>query len=169
MILSALNTVACLEASEDDERADTVKITIIKNKLHVLYKKGVRTVVFGNTISMANKSLDYLWRKMEVVQNNLANVDTPGYKKKTVSFEEVFNNRLRAASMTKNDKQLKEAISGADYFVYTPYDSSARVDENNVNADVEETEMARTSLHYRYLLQTVTADVKRYQSAIKAQ
>lgn len=34
---------------------------------------------------------------------------------------------------------MKQAISGADYLVYT----SARVDENNVNADVEETEMAR--------------------------
>lgn len=54
--------------------------------------------IFGNTMSMANKSLDYLWRKMEVVQNNLANVDTPGYKKKDVSFEEVFDKRLRAAA-----------------------------------------------------------------------
>ncbi len=125
--------------------------------------------MFGNSISLANKSLDYLWRKMEVVQNNLANVDTPGYKKKTVSFEEVFDNRLRAASLAKNDKQMKEAISGADYLVYTPYDSSARVDENNVNADVEQTELARTSLHYQYLLSTVTADIKRLQSAIKAQ
>lgn len=132
-------------------------------------EKGVRDAVFGNTISMANKSLDYLWRKMEVVQNNLANVNTPGYKKKAVSFEEIFDNRLRAASMVKDRKQMKAAISGADYFVYTPYDSSARIDENNVNADVEETELARTSLHYQYLLQTVTADVKRYQSAIKAQ
>lgn len=91
--------------------------------------------IFGNTISMVNKSLDYLWRKMEVVQNNLANVDTPEYKKKTISFKEVFNNR-----------QMKAAITGADYPVYTPYDSSTRVDENNLNADVKETEIARTSL-----------------------
>ena len=49
-------------------------------------------------MSKANKSLDYLWKKMEVVQNNLANVDTPGYKKKDISFEEVFDKRLRAAS-----------------------------------------------------------------------
>ena len=115
--------------------------------------------LFGNTISMANKSLDYLWRKMEVVQNNLANVDTPGYKKKDVSFEEIFDKRLRAASQTKSNTQMKQAISGADYFVYTPYDSSARVDENNVHSDVEEADMARTSIHYQYLLQTVTADI----------
>lgn len=118
---------------------------------------------------MANKSLDYLWKKIEVVNNNLANVDTPGYKKKDVSFEEVFNKRLRTASQTKSDSQMKQAISGADYQVYTPYDSSARVDENNVHSDVEEADMARTVLHYQYLLQTVTADIKRYQSAIKGQ
>ena len=58
-------------------------------------------------MSMANKSLDYLWRKMEVVQNNLANVDTPGYKKKDVSFEEVFDKRLRAASQTKSNTQMR--------------------------------------------------------------
>ena len=81
--------------------------------------------IFGNTMSMANKSLDYLWKKMEVVQNNLANVDTPGYKKKDISFEEVFDKRLRAASQTKSNTQMRQAISGADYFVYTPYDSSA--------------------------------------------
>lgn len=133
--------------------------------IHIMFGNSL----FGNTISMANKSLDYLWRKMEVVQNNLANVDTPGYKKKDVSFEEVFDKRLRAASQTKSDSQMKRAISGADYLVYTPYDSSARVDENNVHADVEEADMARTVLHYQYLLQTVTADIKRYQSAIKGQ
>ena len=125
--------------------------------------------IFGNTMSMANKSLDYLWRKMEVVQNNLANVDTPGYKKKDVSFEEVFDKRLRAASQTKSNTQMKQAISGANYFVYTPYDSSARVDENNVHSDVEEADMARTALHYQYLLQSVSNDIKRFQSVVKVQ
>ena len=48
-------------------------------------------------------------------------------------------------------------------------DDSARVDENNVNADVENTEMTRTWLHYYYLLQSVTSDIKMYQTAIKGQ
>ena len=60
-------------------------ISVLANKKEVIH------TMLGNTISMANKSLDYLWWKMEVVQNNLANVDTPGYKKKDVSFEEVFD------------------------------------------------------------------------------
>ena len=40
--------------------------------------------MFGNTISMMEKSMDYLWKKQEVTANNIANVDTPGYRRKRV-------------------------------------------------------------------------------------
>lgn len=125
-------------------------------------------MIFGNTIPMAQKALDCLWKKQEALSDNLANVDTPGYKRKQVSFEEAFRKRLVEADTMKSSKRMREAIEGAGYTVYTR-DDTARVDENNVNADVEETEMTRTWLHYNYLLQSVTNDIKRYQTAIKGQ
>lgn len=124
--------------------------------------------MFGNTIALAQKSLDCLWKKQEVLSNNLSNIDTPGYKRQQVSFENEFRSRLIAADKTKNNTNMREAIEGTDYTVYSRTDS-ARVDENSVNADVEETEMTRTWLHYNYLLQSITSDVKRYQTAIKGQ
>lgn len=124
--------------------------------------------MFGNTIAMAQKSLDCLWKKQEVLSNNLANIDTPGYKRQQVSFEETFRKRLTAADETKSAAKMREAIEGTNYTIYSRSDS-ARVDENSVNADVEESEMTRTWLHYYYLLQSVTSDVKRYQTAIKGQ
>ena len=124
--------------------------------------------MFGNTIAMAQKSLDCLWKKQEVLSNNLSNIDTPGFKRSQVSFEETFRKRLTAASETNSSAKMREAIDGTNYTVYSR-DDSARVDENNVNAEVEESEMTRTWLHYYYLLQSVTSDVKRYQTAIKGQ
>lgn len=124
--------------------------------------------MFGNTIALAQKSLDCLWKKQEVLSNNLSNIDTPGYKRQQVSFENEFRSRLIAADKTKNNTNMREAIERTDYTVYSRTDS-ARVDENSVNADVEETEMTRTWLHYNYLLQSITSDVKRYQTAIKGQ
>ncbi len=124
--------------------------------------------IFGNTIALAEKAMDMLWVKQEAISNNLANVDTPGYKRKQVSFEEAFRKRLQAAGESKGGTSMKDAISGANYTV-TSRDDSARVDENNVNADVENTEMTRTWLHYYYLTYSANADVKRLQSAIKAQ
>lgn len=124
--------------------------------------------MFGNTVSMAHKALDFLWKQQEVIALNISNVDTPGYKKKNVSFEELYRKKLVDASVTKDTSKIRQAIEEADCLVYSR-DDSGRVDENNVNADVENTKMARTTLHYQYLIQSVTNDIKRYQTAIKGQ
>lgn len=125
-------------------------------------------MLFGNTIPMAQKSLDFLWKQQEVLAMNIANVDTPGYKRKTVTFEDEYRRKLLAASQTKNTSKIRQAINEADCLVYSR-DDSGRVDENNVNADVENTKIARSTLHYQYLLQSVSNDIKRYQSVVKAQ
>ncbi len=122
----------------------------------------------GNTISMAQKSLDYLWKKQEVTANNLANVDTPGYKKKTVSFEDTFRRKMEAAASAGDPGKVRQAIEESDYRVLSQ-NSSARVDGNNVNADFEYTELSRTALHYQYMIQSVSSDITRYRSAIKGQ
>ena len=51
-------------------------------------------MIFGNTIAMSQKSLDFLWKQQEVLALNIANVETPGYKKKMVSFEDEYRKRL---------------------------------------------------------------------------
>ncbi len=125
-------------------------------------------MIFGNTIAMSQKSLDFLWKQQEVLALNIANVETPGYKKKMVSFEDEYRKRLQAASQTKNTSKIRQAIDEADCLVYSR-DDSGRVDENNVNADVENTKIARSTLHYQYLLQSVSNDIKRFQSVVRVQ
>lgn len=125
-------------------------------------------MIFGNTIAMSQKSLDFLWKQQEVLALNIANVETPGYKKKMVSFEDEYRKRLQAASQTKNTSKIRQAIDEADCLVYSR-DDSGWVDENNVNADVENTKIARSTLHYQYLLQSVSNDIKRFQSVVKVQ
>ena len=63
---------------------------------------------------------------------------------------------------------MREAIDSSNFLVYDRSDS-ARVDENNVNLDYEYTELARTALHYQYLIQSVNGDLTRYRTAIKGQ
>lgn len=125
-------------------------------------------MAFGNTIPMSQKALDYLWKKQEITMDNIANVNTPGYKKKKIAFEDTFLSKLRAAAQTKDPKNVRKAIDEADYRVYERSDS-ARVDGNGVNMDVEYTELARTTLNYQYLIQSVSSDVSRLRSAIKGQ
>ena len=123
---------------------------------------------FGNTIQMSQKALDYLWKKQEITMDNIANISTPGYKAKEISFQDTFRNKLKAATQTGDANDVRAAIRDSDYTEYDRSDS-ARVDGNGVNVDVEYTELSRTALHYQYLLQSVNSDITRLRTAIKGQ
>lgn len=125
-------------------------------------------MIFGNSVLMAEKSLSYLWKKQELTLDNIANVETPGYKKKHISFEETFRDKLAAADLAKDSDTMETAIKSSQYSIWERDDSS-RIDENNVNLDVETTELTRTALHYQYMLQSVNADITRLRAAIKGQ
>ena len=43
--------------------------------------------IFGNSLDMQQRTLSYLWAKQEVINNNIANAETPGYKTQYISFE----------------------------------------------------------------------------------
>ena len=124
--------------------------------------------MFGNSISMSQKSLEFLWAKQVVISKNLTNVDTPGYKAKYVTFEDVYQNRLKLARAAKTPAQTRSIIENS-YYSINEKDSSARLDENNVNADAEEVEMARAQLQYQYVLNAVNSDFSRLRSVIKGQ
>nr|WP_314462294.1 flagellar basal body rod protein FlgB [uncultured Clostridium sp.] len=122
--------------------------------------------IFGNSISMAEKSLDYLWSKQQTTLNNIANGETPGYKAKYVTFEDEFRNRLSAARRGTS-AEIGNIINGSRYYVRNTNDESARLDGNNVNTDVENVELARTTLQYQYELNSLNSDISRLRTIIK--
>src|SRR5690554_3516245 len=42
--------------------------------------------------------------KMDVIGNNISNVNTPGYKKSRVTFQEMLNQTIRGASSPQGDR-----------------------------------------------------------------
>ncbi|MCI9197150.1 MAG: flagellar basal body rod protein FlgB [Lachnospiraceae bacterium] len=125
--------------------------------------------LFGNNIALASKSMEYLWGKQQITLQNLANVDTPGYKSKYVTFEDEFNTRLKQASLTRDDEKIADAIEGSHLVVHDTGEESARLDENNVDADVESVELSRATLQYMYTAQAITSDIARLRLVIKGQ
>ncbi len=125
--------------------------------------------LFGNNIALASRSMEYLWGKQQITLHNLANVDTPGYKSRYVTFEDEFRTRLRHASLTRDDEKIAEAIQGSHPTVHDTGEESARLDENNVDADVESVELSRATLQYMYTAQTITSDIARLRTVIRGQ
>lgn len=124
---------------------------------------------FGNNITLGEKSLDYLWAKQQVHSANIANVDTPGYKTRYVSFEDTFRSKLKAAAETGDRQYINAIIEDAKWNTKETRLESTRLDENNVDMDEQLIEMTRTALQYQYMLHSVNSDITRLRAAIKGQ
>ena len=95
--------------------------------------------------SALRETLDGLSARQKAIANNIANVETPGYKRSHVSFEAELKRvmeRGRPHEVITNLKTL-EPVRQTDTF------SPSRTDGNNVNIDAEVADLAKTSLHYQ--------------------
>ena len=119
-------------------------------------------------INVLNRAADAAWQRNEAISNNIANVDTPGYRRKRVNFEETFRRKLEAAALTGKNEDVRQAIQSSKSYVVEDAHTT-RADGNGGNADVEDTELTRTALQYQYLTQSLSGDIVRYRSAIKGQ
>jgi flagellar basal-body rod protein FlgB len=122
-----------------------------------------------NSMLLAQKTLDVSWAKQKAALNNIANVDTPGFKAKYVLFEDELRSRLSRfsglAAVRKRD--VREAILGSRMRIRQSDEESIRADGNNVNLDVEELEIARNTYQYEFALRQVNDQLSRLRIAIE--
>jgi flagellar basal-body rod protein FlgB len=102
----------------------------------------------STSINLLNKNLDGLWKRQEIISDNVANYETPNYKRKYVSFEE--NLKAAVESGARKKSEINEEIMEADIQVGEADDETMRLDGNSVDIEQETIEMARTTLNYLY-------------------
>lgn len=116
--------------------------------------------IYGNS-RILEKSLDACWLREEVISQNIANFDTPGYKRKTVTFEEY----LAEALDTKDRKNIN--VNNIDIKVSEDHSNlSMRIDGNNVDIDTEMSSLVKNSIRYNVLIQSLNAGFSRFKSVI---
>lgn len=91
------------------------------------------------------KTLDAAAARQKTIANNIANVETPGFKRGTVSFE----SELRRVLDASTESEIREGLQKLTPIQETDYQSPSRPNGNNVNIDAEISDLARTSLKYR--------------------
>ncbi len=126
--------------------------------------------LYGNGLSIGEKTLDCLWMRQELTLNNIANVDTPGFKSQYLTFEQELSNRIQSALSTGKKYQRRNiagAIEHTQPTLRTTWNESSRLDENNVDMDQEQVELARTAYEYQYMVSSVSSELSRLRSAAK--
>ncbi len=110
-----------------------------------------------NFINVLDKAADASWKRENVITNNLANVNTPGFKRKDVNFEGALREALGNCRMESLDDKLKHLQDARlNPSVYTDLSNySYRLDGSNVDVDVEESEFASEQIRYQGIIAAI--------------
>lgn len=121
-------------------------------------------------INVLGKAADASWLRNEAIGNNIANVDTPGYKREDVDFQSVLKHELRSSKYTSMDAKVAgiktSHLKVTAHRDYTGY--SYRLDGNNVDIDTENAELASNQLWYNGLINSIKQEFTNLQTAMKS-
>ena len=111
------------------------------------------------------------WTREEVLTNNIANVDTPNYKRQDVDF----TTYLRSALSRTNggSSSLTNRVNNLNYndiAIRTYTDNSTlsyRLDGNNVDLSTENVELASEQINYNALIDSMNNEFSRFKTVLK--
>ena len=123
-----------------------------------------------NYVNVLKKAAEASWKRNEVIANNIANVSTPGYKRKDIQFENYLRRELMKDYSTDDDLNRRVANVDLDRLgtrVYTDQSElSYRLDGNNVDINTENANLAENQIKYYTLLNSMTQEFSRIKSVL---
>ena len=113
----------------------------------------------GKGVVLLSKLLDLTSKTNKVLANNIANANTPGFKKYDVSFQRELAKAVESKDINKiKDIHEKITLSG---------DKSSRIDGNNVDLDRELVSFYHMSDRHNIYLELLSKKFKGMVAAIQ--
>jgi flagellar basal-body rod protein FlgB len=124
------------------------------------------------SFQLLEKSLDASTMRQRVIANNIANVDTPYFKRSEVSFESLLQKQMGSftplQSYRTDVRHFNFGNSVNQLSPQTIVDEGSIMNNNlnNVDMDTEMSQMAKNQLAYNAEIQQVNHEFKILRSAI---
>lgn len=126
---------------------------------------------FGGTFATLENSLNYATVKNKTIANNIANVDTPNYKSKNVSFKNVLHTEVQSKFETKrtNERHADFSTQMMDkaYKITANRATAYNHNGNNVDIDKEMTKLAENQIYYQALVDRINGKFNSLQSVVR--
>ncbi|MBR6380645.1 MAG: flagellar basal body rod protein FlgB [Lachnospiraceae bacterium] len=128
----------------------------------------INTGVF-DYVRVLEKAADASWLRDQCIANNIANVDTPGYKRQDVDFESALEKELgRRRYQSMDEKVAAARTTRLQVGAYTDAGGfSYRTDGNNVDVENENVFLAQNQLKYQGLINSITAEFQNLRAVMK--
>ena len=125
----------------------------------------------GRTLNAIEGYMDRLSQRHKIVSSNLANIDTPGYKTKEISFHATMDELVakeRSGNLrTTRERHIEgEAFGPLAHMVFEPQGLVERADRNNVDIDREMAKISETSFGYSMITQFLRGSYQKLSTSI---
>lgn len=117
------------------------------------------SILGDQTMLLLFRGLDAAALRQRVIAHNLANLNTPNFKRSTVSFEEALV-RAQSSALTPlrtHERHLSPAAAAAEPQVVTDQSAVRRLDGNSVDLEREMLEMVTNQLRYNTYIQQINS------------
>lgn len=117
--------------------------------------------IFDKTMSVLDKSIDMRLLRQNIINSNIANAETPGYKAKVAEFEDALARAIAidANSPVDNVSQLKPDV-------YDNPDINVTNDGNTVDMEREMAALAENTVLYKAAIQLINKKLAQMKYAV---
>lgn len=118
---------------------------------------------------MLRNALDASSMRQDAISNNIANVNTPGYKAQKVEFENLLDQAMSGNGMQRtHDRHFGVAgLNGVQPQTVRREGTSIRDDGNNVDVDLEMSELAANNIYYNALSTQLSSKYSMVRSVLR--
>src|SRR6056297_3750177 len=129
---------------------------------------------FNSNFSTLPAALDAASTRNTIIAQNIANVETPGYKRKEVDFEYFLQQAMGEGDglelKKSNDRHFQKypgTIRDVEARIRTVTDTRITNDGNNVDIDQQESMLAANTIKYQTLSRLMSLTIARYNTVLK--
>ncbi|WP_155010523.1 flagellar basal body rod protein FlgB [Priestia megaterium] len=124
--------------------------------------------LFSTTFQTIENGISYASQKQQTIAQNIANVDTPNYKSKTVSrtseFRDLLHNELEAY---QTDSKHIPFSDSSQRVITQQGNTSYQANGNKVDMDKEMADMAENQIYYEALVDRLNGKFNSLQTVIR--
>lgn len=125
---------------------------------------------FDKTTEGLTALVHYAGLRHKIIANNIANVDTPGYKASDISFREQLENFMNmqkpGLSTVLRKKKMSSLLPPTLILAPDIDNRRPRIDLNTVNIDQELTKLSQNTILHNTCLQLLNSKLRILKSAI---
>jgi flagellar basal-body rod protein FlgB len=118
------------------------------------------------TLGLLSKGLDAASLRQEVHAHNLANLNTPGYRRKYVTFTEELGRAKRVAALSLTHQRHLQAKGAEPLRVEEEKGTLRRPDGNSVDLDREMLALVNNQLRYNSMIQLLNSRLSGWRYVI---